>query len=193
MKLKYYMRGLGIGIILTTLILTLGNRKISDEEVIQRATALGMTFVDKEDTKLNDMLGNGEAVTPVVTVTVAPSQAPSVKPTSEPTATVEPTKVPTPTVTVAPTNAPEPTVAAKPTTGPNNEQGKDKKISVTIKKGMDSFEVADALVKAGIIKDSHDFNKYIVKVGKASYISVGEFKIKKGASYDEIIKIITLK
>lgn len=46
MKLKYYLRGIGIGVILTALIMgfALGGRKatISDAEVIERAKKLGM-------------------------------------------------------------------------------------------------------------------------------------------------------
>ncbi|WP_026651258.1 hypothetical protein [Butyrivibrio proteoclasticus] len=46
MKLKYYLRGMGIGIILTALVMgfALGGRKssLSDAEVIERAKALGM-------------------------------------------------------------------------------------------------------------------------------------------------------
>ena len=46
MKLKYYLRGMGIGIILTAVVMgfALGGRKatISDAEVIERAKALGM-------------------------------------------------------------------------------------------------------------------------------------------------------
>ena len=46
MKLKYYLRGMGIGIILTAIVMgfALGGRKaaLSDAEVIKRAKALGM-------------------------------------------------------------------------------------------------------------------------------------------------------
>ena len=46
MKLKYYLRGMGIGIILTAIVMgfALGGRKgtLSDAEVIKRARALGM-------------------------------------------------------------------------------------------------------------------------------------------------------
>ncbi len=46
MKLKYYLRGMGIGIILTAIVMgfALGGRKqtLSDAEIIQRAKALGM-------------------------------------------------------------------------------------------------------------------------------------------------------
>ena len=46
MKLKYYLRGLGIGIIVTTVILAVSfskkEIKMSDEEIMARAAQLGM-------------------------------------------------------------------------------------------------------------------------------------------------------
>ena len=52
MKLKYYLRGMGIGIILTAIVMgfALGGRKaaLSDAEVIKRAKALGMTEATAE-------------------------------------------------------------------------------------------------------------------------------------------------
>lgn len=47
MRLKYFLRGVGIGIIVTTIILTIShisNRKMSDNEIIDRALELGMSF-----------------------------------------------------------------------------------------------------------------------------------------------------
>ena len=47
MRLKYFLRGLGIGIAVTTLILAIShsaNRKMSDSEVIERAMELGMGY-----------------------------------------------------------------------------------------------------------------------------------------------------
>ena len=50
MKLKYYLRGMGIGIILTAIVMgfALGGRKatLSDAEIIQRAKSLGMVDGD---------------------------------------------------------------------------------------------------------------------------------------------------
>ena len=52
MKLKYYLRGMGIGIILTAIVMgfALGGRKatLSDAEVIKRAKALGMIEASAE-------------------------------------------------------------------------------------------------------------------------------------------------
>lgn len=49
MKLKYYIRGLGIGIIITTIVLSIGKRmdKPSDKEIIARARELGMVMKEE--------------------------------------------------------------------------------------------------------------------------------------------------
>ena len=49
MKLKYYIRGLGIGIIITTIVLSIGKwmDKPSDKEIIARARELGMVMKEE--------------------------------------------------------------------------------------------------------------------------------------------------
>lgn len=60
MNLKYYLRGLGIGIVLTAILLgiTAGSRKeiLTDEEIITRAKSLGMV----EETVLNDSVAKAK-------------------------------------------------------------------------------------------------------------------------------------
>ena len=55
MRFKYYLRGLGLGILATVLILAIsGNvkkEKLSDQEIINRAEALGMVMVDDSETE----------------------------------------------------------------------------------------------------------------------------------------------
>lgn len=52
MKLKYYLRGLGLGIIFTTIVLLISFHtrevNISDEEIIKRAGKLGMVMKEEE-------------------------------------------------------------------------------------------------------------------------------------------------
>ena len=48
MKLKYYLRGLGIGMMVTAIVLTLslagrGSRNLTDAEIREKARDLGMT------------------------------------------------------------------------------------------------------------------------------------------------------
>lgn len=64
-KQRYYMRGIGVGILICALILIISRintpADISDEEIVSRARALGM--VDPGDLSLSaaEDLGNGEA------------------------------------------------------------------------------------------------------------------------------------
>ena len=65
MRLKYYIRGLGAGILLATILLSVSfffgggykNKELSDEEIIARAEKLGMVMEEKdskEDTEKTD-------------------------------------------------------------------------------------------------------------------------------------------
>jgi hypothetical protein len=190
MKLKYYMRGLGIGIILTTLLIAIGNPKkeISDQEVIKRAEALGMVKQEESNKNLEDILASVGPTKSPLPVTTTPAPTPTVIPTltPEPTPTVAPTPELTPTV--APT--PEPTSKPVPTKEPQKEATTGK-ITFTIEKGMSSDKVSKLLVTKGLIKDAGDFNQYIISVGKASVIRVGTYTLSEGASYEEIVEKIT--
>ncbi|MCM1086812.1 MAG: hypothetical protein NC419_01560 [Muribaculaceae bacterium] len=60
MELKYYLRGLGLGIVVTAIIMGIASsrgRKMTDAEIIARARQLGMT----ENTVLTDNAGKDDA------------------------------------------------------------------------------------------------------------------------------------
>ena len=51
MKLKYYLRGLGTGILFATIILFISySYKMSDKQIKERASELGMIYPDAEET-----------------------------------------------------------------------------------------------------------------------------------------------
>lgn len=66
MKLKYYLRGLGVGIVLTAVIMgvVLGRKEsdISDEEVIRRAKQLGMVEAESTLSSYNDSAKSAEVI-----------------------------------------------------------------------------------------------------------------------------------
>ena len=196
MKLKYYMRGLGIGIVLTTLILTIANpkEKLTDREIIERAKILGMQEAGEvEDKSLSEVLGGGK---PTVMPSESPAQ-PSVTPILTPTKAPKPTATPKPTkepeVTPEPTLTPEPGQPKDDGTDKNDGVNQGELIAFTIEKGMSSGKVAALLEAKGLIKDADDFNQYIVKEGKASVIRIGTYTLPIGISYDEIITKLTTK
>lgn len=59
MKLKYYMRGLGIGILITTIVLSFNTKtqKLSDKEILAKARELGMIMKEETDDNLEEVLG----------------------------------------------------------------------------------------------------------------------------------------
>ena len=64
MRLKYFLRGVGIGIIVTTIILTIShisNRKMSDNEIIDRALELGMSFSGTQPETTTDAASETES------------------------------------------------------------------------------------------------------------------------------------
>lgn len=70
MRFKFYLRGCGLGILFTSIVLTVafhtrGVKEISDEEVIRRAEALGMVMAeepgDLEDSENPGDLGGAGA------------------------------------------------------------------------------------------------------------------------------------
>ena len=135
MKRKYYLRGLGLGILITALVfIFIGPKELSDEEIIKRAEKLGYVKEESSSLGIKELLNketpvptdspvsgknSGAEATPIPTPTESPEISPS--PIMEPTIILTPTEVPqsevtaTPTPTVVPTEAVKPTATAKPT------------------------------------------------------------------------------
>lgn len=97
MKLKYYLRGLGIGIIVTAVIMGVssgsGKETLSDREIMERAAELGMV---EQGGSLADM----EATAPKETEAALLTE-PTEKPAETPETTKEPTAEPTETLKAA--------------------------------------------------------------------------------------------
>lgn len=174
MKLKYYLRGLGIGILVTAAILTIvyhTKGSMSDSQIMKRAEQLGMVMASTEDDTLF-------AQTTQVDTTIEETGTISVEETTTVVETTEAvTEASTEKPTEAPTEAPtEPAVA---------------EAVLTISPGMYSESVSAELVRLGIITNQKEFNSYLVNNGYAECIQTGDFKIKADMSYDEIARIIT--
>lgn len=87
MKLKYYLRGLGIGILVTAVIMgvTQGSRKetLSDREIRERAAALGMVEPGNSLADLEAAETPAATETPEATETPAATETPTQKPAEE--------------------------------------------------------------------------------------------------------------
>ncbi|MCR4586189.1 MAG: endolytic transglycosylase MltG [Lachnospiraceae bacterium] len=116
MNLKFYLRGLGIGMAVTALLLHFAPQKpapeMSEKEIIEKAKELGMT----EKVTLKDVIVEEDtaAPTPVPTVILLPKS----ENTPTPATAEKPTSAPTPETTATPTAAPTATPEEKPTATP---------------------------------------------------------------------------
>ena len=129
MKLRSYLRGIGIGVMSTALILHFSgsgkNTEMTDAQIRARAAELGMV----ERLTLADTAGEKPTAPPRTTEEPTPEPPedrgePILEPTSEPTEEAVPTEeTPTPEATVTPeaTPTPEPTATPKPTATPTPE------------------------------------------------------------------------
>ena len=193
MKLKYYLRGLGIGMAVTALILGISfsgrqgqvAQTLTDEQIRERASELGM--VDSSELTLA-ALASSAAQTPEATI--EPEAAAEPETTTEPEATEEPEATTEPEATAEPkiTTEPEATEEPELTTAPEQLQ-----TTITIKKGSDSGSVSRMLYEAGLVENAKAFDNYLCNNGYSRSINPGIYEIAPGTSEEEIAKIITGK
>ena len=196
--MKMYLRGLGIGIIVTAIILIIARNtgnKMSDKEIIKRAEELGMVMKETESDKLfpdKETQSTEESTTEVSTkepqTTEAPTkEAPTTEaPTTEaPTTEAPTTEAPTePPTTEAPTQPP----TEKPTMPPDTTVVTAK---IVVTKGMFSEAISQAMERTGVISDWRKFNDYLEANGYAERLQTGTFTLKSTMSFEEMAKILT--
>ena len=211
MKLKYYLRGLGIGILVTTVILSLagvGRKNMTDEEVVKRAKELGMVestlLSDLPDQTKTDEVRPTEPEISLQPETSEPEAGPeSEESASTPETPVAPEETPeAPEETpVAPEETPEAskeTPVAPEETPVSPEDGNPdipagETVTLVIGRGESSTTVSKNLKKAGIVEDAAAFDRFLCNNGYDKKIITGTYEIPYGASEEEIAKIITRK
>ncbi len=189
MKLKYYLRGLGIGILVTAVIMgvTQGSRKetLSDREIRERAAALGMvepgnSLADLEAAETPAATEIPEAIeTPVATEIPEAIETPA--------ATETPEAAETPAATEAPAATPE--VTARPTQKPAEEE-EGSSYTFEIQAGDSSYQVAYRLQQAGLVADARDFDNYLCSKGYDRKLKTGSYEIPETATEEEISEIL---
>ncbi len=70
------------------------------------------------------------------------------------------------------------------------QQPKGETVTITIQSGQFSESVSEACEKAGLVKSATEFDKYLCDNGYSGRLAVGEHKIAKGSSFEEIAKAL---
>ena len=176
MKLRYQMRGLGIGIVVTALLMGVTGREklpLSDAEIRAKALSLGM--VDAESRRLTDV-GSSPA-----SETAQPVQPSESEAETEPEGAVSSEEEP----------VDAPSVPESDESGTDDLPGSS--VTVVIEAGTTSYQVSRMLAEAGLVENAVEFDNYLCDNGYSTNIAAGTYEIWPGTSQEEIINLITKK
>lgn len=218
MKLKIYLRGLGIGIVVTTLILGIsygGKKEMSDAEVIARAKKLGMVEAEVESGRLSEGAGAKEKETVMSDIEelsseeISSEEIPSNSLSSnEGTSDEEESEL-----SEEETLQQESELSEKETLQQESESAaeavkqsddtgiaepidsgietSEQTVEVTIVSGDDSAAASRRIYEAGLVESATDLDKYLCSNGYSKKVVSGTYKIPVGADNETIAKIIT--
>lgn len=219
MERKYYLRGLGLGIVVTAVIMGIalsGPRKMTDDEIIQRAKELGMV----EDTYLADVGADEEQTQGEQNIEdVDPAELPAVtqEPESQPVKPEEdlepageeelesaaeelppvakPVEIELPETESAaegPASEETPEENTNEMTRQDDTPSSSVKIeTITVVSGDGSYTVARKLKEAGVVMSAETFDTYLCEKGYDKRLRTGTFRIPADASDEQIARIIT--
>ena len=184
MKLKYYLRGLGIGIIVTTIILascfSMQKPKMTDAQIIEKATQLGMIMPGQDGT----VTAETETTEPEETEQKKEQQMAAEESQQETETQTEVTEEQE-TETTQETEASENTENAE-----SEEPTQQEPFTLVINRGDVCRTMCENLAANGVIDDAEGLRKYLSEIGYASFISAGTYQIPYHASYEEITNIL---
>lgn len=195
MRLKYYLRGLGLGIIFAVFIMMVGyhnhGSSMSDSEIIEKAKALGMVETEDSSGMKSDKKTDNKT----------DEKSDKKTDTSEPDTAIADTSAAEDTQTGtdntdaadADTTAPSDVAATDSAASDAAQPQQNTTFTVTVGSGDTCRMIAERLQAAGIIDDAEKFRAYMGQKGVDQFIADGSHEIPYGASYDDIINILTQK
>ena len=220
MKLKYYLRGLGIGIVVTAIIMSITNKpqELTDAQIKMRALELGMVeesvladLQAKEDSDVEtveDVLNqhaqekeeNQDEVSAVETEVeeavdeVITAEADGEEVVTEDVAATETEEVVEEQPVV---ESEEEVITEEPVQEADVEKNDNIKdevvesyIIIKVEKGNGSEIVSKRLYEAGLVESAVEYNQFLVKNGYDRRLSVGNHEIQSGATEEEMARIL---
>lgn len=186
MRFKYYLRGCGLGIVLTAIILMIGfhrngGDRMSDPDIMQRASELGMITPKDPDT---------DPIEPTQADNAGANEADGAG------ADTEATAKPTESGEQDRSNRDEKEVSEKDSEDrekEDSEKDEPEKITIVVRRGEVCRELAEELAEQGLVPDAEEFRLYMQENGFDNLIRVGEYTLTVGMDQEEIAKILTTK
>lgn len=195
MKSKYFVRGLGVGVLITALLFTgFSMLKSNSKEVSSDKNA------NKGVVATEQPLESAKP-TEAVETTKLPEETMLPQATNE--ATVVPTdgtatQTPSAGSDVAATQSPVQSGEGSGLAGGNVSQSSNSAptdasqvVDVVIEGGSGSYEIASIMKSKGLVDDADAFNDYMIARGYDEKVNAGTYQIKIGATYEQIARTIT--
>lgn len=191
MRLKYYLRGLGLGIIFTCLMFMLFSNKKADNtdqmDVNQQLETTTETLSsqtsgdDKNDTANDETVPGGADVQNDANVSdnleAQNGQDTQNNPQAQDNAESQ-------------NSADNQTDDSNITGETGTDDVQDEYVTLVIEKGDIARDVAESLYEDGIIDDVESFRKYLGETGVSRTLHAGEYNIKVGSTYEEIVELL---
>ena len=197
MKLKYYLRGLGIGILVTAVIMSVTNKpkEMTDAQIKMRARELGMV----EESVLSDLQAKDELSDMAAVEEMLNEYTQEEENVEEVTETDE-----AEVITEEVAELEEAEVITEEVTETNKEVEETEESDkvdvideviesftvVKVERGNGSEVVSRRLYEAGLVESAVEYNQFLVKNGYDRRLSVGNHEIPAGASYEEMARIL---
>jgi cytoskeletal protein RodZ len=181
MKIKYYLRGLGFGLLGAALIL------IAVQAISGKSATANQSITQQETT--------GSVLAYTKTDAAAQTTAAKTEGATEQTDTQKATQSEQTTEAVTGTentNAVESTSATQPQSDAPVSAGENV-MQIHIIEGCTATQLADMLSTAGVIEDREGFIQYLSASGNSTKLRTGYFDLTKGDSFENIAAVVTRK
>lgn len=214
MRLKYYLRGAGIAMILTAAALMIGNRAIPKEE---RVSSTEVSTETEREPSIAEALEKNSTEKATEKTTETPSsekqaetETVSSEKTTEETGITQTTEVDEDgrtVVTVHERSTEEPeTETEESTTQESSEPERETEtqaetetekpvqkgpVEIRIDRGDGPTIVANRLEAAGVISDATSYVEYLISHGENDHLETGSFSVPPGADFKTITEILT--
>lgn len=193
MRLKYYLRGLGLGIIFTCLMFMLFSNKTTNKNTDQADI---YNQIDAATETLSDQTG-GSDKTDTLDDTDTSDGAEEQSDINATDSAEAQNNTDLQDNTDAQDNTDVQNTDAQNSADSSDTAGEagtadvqDEYVTLVIEQGDIARDVAESLYEDGIIDDVESFRKYLGETGVSKTLHAGEYNIKVGSTYEEIVELL---
>lgn len=190
MRLKYYLRGLGLGIIFTCLMFMLFSNKTANNtdqvDVNQQIDAATETLSNGTGSDEKNDTANDKAVSDVQNEANVSDSVNGQNNADSQNNQEAQNGTDTQNDSDAQNNTDGMDAADEAGTG----DVQDEYVTLVIEQGDIARDVAESLYEDGIIDDVESFRKYLGETGVSKTLHAGEYNVKVGSTYEEIVELL---